>query len=49
MALRIQITLAYAFAGFAKLNHGWIVNAAPLRFWLLPRDPTKLAVSWLST
>ncbi len=33
-ALRIQIALVYLFAGFAKLNHDWIVNAAPLRFWL---------------
>ncbi len=33
-ALRIQIALVYFFAGFAKLNHDWIVNAAPLRFWL---------------
>ena len=33
-ALRIQIALVYGFAGFAKLNHDWIVNAAPLRFWL---------------
>ncbi len=33
-ALRIQIALVYVFAGFAKLNHDWIVNAAPLRLWL---------------
>lgn len=33
-ALRIQIALVYGFAGFAKLNHDWIVHAAPLRFWL---------------
>ena len=33
-ALRAQIALVYVFAGFAKLNHDWIVNAAPLRFWL---------------
>lgn len=33
-ALRIQIALVYFFAGFAKLNHDWILNAAPLRFWL---------------
>ena len=32
--LRAQIALVYCFAGFAKLNHDWIVNAAPLRFWL---------------
>ena len=33
-ALRVQIALVYCFAGFAKLNHDWIVNAAPLKFWL---------------
>lgn len=33
-ALRVQIALVYVFAGFAKLNHDWIVNAAPLCFWL---------------
>ena len=33
-ALRVQLALVYLFAGFAKLNHDWIVNATPLRLWL---------------
>ena len=33
-ALRAQISLVYCFAGFAKLNYDWIVNATPLRIWL---------------
>lgn len=33
-ALRGQVGLVYAFAGFAKLNADWLFNAEPLRTWL---------------
>jgi hypothetical protein len=32
--LRVQIGLAYVFAGLAKLNHDWLVEAQPLHLWL---------------
>ena len=33
-ALRSQVAVVYAFAGLAKLNPDWLLNAAPLRIWL---------------
>ena len=32
--LRAQIGLVYLFAGIAKLNPDWLLNAEPLRIWL---------------
>lgn len=34
LALRFQVAIVYAFAGFAKLNADWLVHAQPLRIWL---------------
>lgn len=31
---RLQLVLVYFFAGVAKLNHDWMINAMPLRIWL---------------
>jgi len=33
-ALRAQVALVYCFAGLAKLNSDWLLDAAPLRIWL---------------
>ena len=33
-ALRSQVAVLYAFAGLAKLNPDWLLNAAPLSIWL---------------
>ena len=33
-ALRAQVALVYCFAGLAKLNADWLLDAAPLRIWL---------------
>jgi hypothetical protein len=32
--LRVQVGLVYVFAGLAKLNHDWLLEAQPLRLWL---------------
>ncbi|MEM6722857.1 MAG: HTTM domain-containing protein [Bacteroidota bacterium] len=32
--LRFQITLVYFFAGLAKINKDWILDAMPLKLWL---------------
>ena len=33
-ALRAQVAVVYCFAGLAKLNADWLLEAAPLRIWL---------------
>ncbi|GAB3999765.1 HTTM domain-containing protein [Spirosoma daeguense] len=33
-SLRLFVTLLYVFAGLAKLNSDWLLNALPLRIWL---------------
>lgn len=32
--LKTQIGLVYFFAGIAKLNHDWLIDAMPLKIWL---------------
>lgn len=34
LILQIQLALVYFFAGFAKLNYDWLVEAMPLKIWL---------------
>jgi len=36
-ALRLQVGLVYVFAGVAKLNADWLIEAMPLRIWLPAR------------
>ena len=33
-ALRAQVGVVYVFAGIAKLNPDWLLNAMPMRIWL---------------
>lgn len=33
-ALRAQVGVVYVFAGIAKLNPDWLLNAQPMRIWL---------------
>lgn len=35
--IKLMLTIVYVFAGFAKLNYDWLINAMPLTIWL----PTK--------
>ena len=32
--LKLQLALVYLFAGMAKLNYDWLIEAMPLRIWL---------------
>ena len=41
--LRAQLAAVYVFAGIAKLNHDWLLEAQPLRIWL--QDHIALAVA----
>lgn len=51
--LRFQLTLVYCFAGIAKINSDWLLEAQPLRIWLqgfrdLPFVGWLFASSWLA-
>jgi vitamin K-dependent gamma-carboxylase len=41
-ALRFQVAVVYVFAGLAKLDHDWLVEAQPLRLWLAARSDLPL-------
>lgn len=36
--LQLQLALVYFFAGIAKVNHSWLIEAMPLRIWLPPHE-----------
>lgn len=51
--LRFQLTLVYCFAGIAKINSDWLLEAQPLRIWLqafrdLPLVGDYLATKWVA-
>jgi hypothetical protein len=39
---KFQITLVYLFAGLAKINHDWLLEALPLKIWLPAHDDLPL-------
>lgn len=41
-ALRAQVAVVYGFAGLAKLNPDWLLEAQPLRLWLADRTHLPL-------
>lgn len=41
-ALRAQVAVVYGFAGLAKLNPDWLLEAQPLRIWLADRTHLPL-------
>lgn len=58
LTLRLQLGLVYTFAGVAKLNPDWLLNAQPLTIWLearqglplvgplLAHDATAVVMAW---
>ena len=42
-ALKILISVVYIYAGLAKLNSDWLLEAQPLSIWL---RPNTIAVDW---
>jgi vitamin K-dependent gamma-carboxylase len=40
--LRFQIGVVYVFAGLAKLNADWLLDAQPLRIWLAARSDVPI-------
>jgi len=35
---KLQITIVYVYAGLAKINYDWLINALPLKIWLPAHD-----------
>ncbi|MFN4080222.1 MAG: HTTM domain-containing protein [Saprospiraceae bacterium] len=40
--LKFQIALVYLYAGLAKINYAWLIEAMPLRIWLPANDALPL-------
>lgn len=47
LAVRVQIGLVYTFAGIAKLQSDWLVDAKPLSIWLKAHTDTPWIGPWL--
>ena len=45
--LRFQFAIVYLFAGIAKLNADWLVEAQPMKIWLAARSDLPLLGPWL--
>jgi hypothetical protein len=41
-ALRLQVGMVYFFAGIAKLNPDWMLQAIPMKIWLPPKSHLPL-------
>lgn len=39
---QFQLTLVYLYAGLAKINYDWLINALPLKIWLPANDKVWL-------
>ena len=49
---KLQIAIVYLYAGLAKINHAWLIDAMPLRIWLpaqsdLPLIGPLMTLWWL--
>lgn len=44
--IKFQLGLVYFYAGLAKLNYDWLVNALPLKIWL-PAKTNVPIIGWL--
>ncbi len=50
--VKFQLGIVYFFAGIAKLNHSWLIDAMPLKIWLpaqshLPIIGSLFEISWM--
>ena len=46
-ALRFQVAIVYVFAGLAKINTDWLLEAQPLRIWLAARSDVPVIGAFL--
>lgn len=42
LILKLQISFVYIYAGLAKINYDWLINAMPLKIWLKAQDKIPL-------
>lgn len=42
LILQFQLAVVYIFAGLAKINYAWLIEAMPLRIWLPANDTLPL-------
>ncbi|MCK6693173.1 MAG: HTTM domain-containing protein, partial [Thermoanaerobaculia bacterium] len=42
LILQFQLAVVYVFAGLAKINYAWLIDAMPLRIWLPANDTLPL-------
>ena len=42
LVLQFQLAVVYIFAGLAKINYAWLIEAMPLRIWLPANDTLPL-------
>lgn len=42
LVLQLQIAIVYFFAGVAKINTDWLLNAMPLKIWLATKTETPI-------
>ncbi|MDQ3191695.1 MAG: HTTM domain-containing protein [Bacteroidota bacterium] len=52
-AIKLQLGIVYFYAGLAKLNYDWLINAMPLKIWLpansgLPLIGSLLDQQWMA-
>lgn len=45
--LRFQMAVVYVFAGIAKLNADWLLNAMPMRLWLPAKSHLPIVGPWM--
>lgn len=51
--IKLQLAIVYCYAGMAKLNHDWMIDALPLKIWLkahvdFPLLGVLLAKDWVA-
>ncbi len=47
-ALQLQMAIVYFFAGIAKINHDWLIDAMPLSIWLPAKINLPIIGSFLN-
>jgi len=48
LIIKLQIAVLYVYAGLAKINYDWLINALPLKIWLPANDTIPLIGPLLS-
>jgi hypothetical protein len=45
--IKFQLAIVYVFAGLAKINYDWLINAQPMRIWLPAKSHLPVVGSYL--